>query len=95
MAFPKSGPLLALAIAFAAAFVILGLTFARKPWKEVDYIGSRASGKALPVAIAFTRSGYSPALTIAAIACAAIALALRESLAAPAFVVALQLIGQL
>lgn len=84
-----------LAASCLAFFVAVGLTFARKPWEEVDYLGSRASGKAIPLAIVFTRSGYSPALTIVAVIGTAIAIALRASLGAPALLIALQLIGQL
>jgi membrane-associated phospholipid phosphatase len=79
---------------FAAAFIVIGLTFARKPWPSVDRLGSLASGKALPLAIVFTRSGYTPVLTIVAIAGATVAIALRANFGAPAMLIALQLIGQ-
>jgi undecaprenyl-diphosphatase len=96
MVFPKGEVhLLALAAVFFALFVIIGFTFARKPWDAVDYFGSRASGKALPLAIAFTRSGYSPELSVVAAIGAAIAIALRAYLGSPAMLVVLQLIGQL
>lgn len=87
--------LFALGALLIAAFVTLGLTFARKVWAGVDDFGSRASGKALPLAIAFTRSGYSPALTIVAAIGTTIAILLRANLGAPALLIALQLCGQL
>jgi membrane-associated phospholipid phosphatase len=87
--------LLSLAALFVVIFVALGLTFARRPWVGVDDFGAKASGNVLPLAIAFTRSGYSPALTIVAIVSAAIVILLRASLGGPAAIVVLQLIGQL
>jgi len=87
--------LLDVAAIFAAVFIVIGVTFARKPWPSVDRFGSLASGKALPLAIVFTRSGYTPALTVVAIAGAIAAIALRASLGAPAMLIALQLVGQL
>ena len=96
MGFPKPSPhLLALAALFFVVFIVIGLTFARRPWEAVDYLGSRASGKALPLAIVFTRSGYSPELTVVGAIGAIIAIALRAYIEEPAMLVALQLIGQL
>lgn len=96
MAFPSDKQqLLALASLFVVVFVALGLTFARRPWVGVDDLGSRASGKALPLAIAFTRSGYSPELTVAVVIGATIAILLRASFGGPAAIVALQLCGQI
>jgi len=79
----------------AAVFVALGLTFARKPFAFVDHIGSRAAGVAVPVAVVFTRSGYSRELTVLAVAGTLLALLLRTNLVMPLLLIAFQLLGQI
>lgn len=78
-----------------ALFVLLGRIFARKPFAFVDRIGARISGTAVPIAVVFTRSGYTPALTGLATLGALGAIALRAPLAPVAVLIAFQLLGQL
>lgn len=84
-----------LAPAAFVAFLAVGLTFARRPFVFVDRLGSLAAGKALPVAIAFTRSGYGPAISGIAFAMLAVAIALHQFLLLPALLVVFQILGQL
>ena len=83
------------AAAYMLLFVMLGLTFARRPFAFVDHLGSLASGTALPLAVIFTRSGYGNALTILAIAGAILSVAMGTHLVVPALLIAVQLLGQL
>ena len=88
-------PLLVAATLALAIFVALGLTFARKPFAFVDRIGSRAAGVSLPLAIVFTRSGYTPELTVLAILGATVAIILRTNIALALLLIAFQLLSQL
>lgn len=83
------------AVSLVLIFVALGLTFARRPFVFVDRIGSLASGKAMPLAILFTRSGYGNALTVLAIAGTLVAVRMGTPALIPALLVAAQLLGQL
>lgn len=87
--------LLLYAAAALFVFVFLGLTFARRPFVIVDNLGSLAAGKALPLAVMFTRSGYATALTVLAVAGTFLAAAMGTYVVFPILLVALQLLGQL
>lgn len=86
--------LLSLAACTLAIFVALGLTFARKPFALIDRVGSRLSGKLIPLAVVFTRSGYSFALTVIAVAGSLIALAFHADFRIPLLLILTQLLGQ-
>lgn len=86
--------LLSLAACTLAIFVSLGLTFARKPFALIDRAGSRLSGKLIPLATVFTRSGYSFALTVLGVAGTLIALALHTDVRSPLVLILTQLLGQ-
>ena len=76
-------------------FAALGLTFARRPFALVDGIGTRISGAGVGLAVLFTRSGYTRALTILAILGAIVAIVLHETLISVALLIAFQLLSQL
>lgn len=76
-------------------FAALGLTFARRPFALVDGIGTRISGAGVGLAVLFTRSGYTRALTILAIVGAIVAIVLHETLISVALLIAFQLLSQL
>ena len=82
------------AAAALVVFAVLGLTFARRPFVFVDHLGSLWSGTALPLAIVFTRSGYTRQLTIVAIVLSLATIAERAPLAMPAVLIVFQLLSQ-
>lgn len=78
-----------------AAFLALGAFVSRAPANGFDQAGTRLLGVATPLAVMFTRSGYTPALVGFAIVALAVALVLRANFALGLGLVAVQLAAQL
>lgn len=87
--------LTAAAAALFGLFVALGVRVSKRPLTRLDAQAVHIRGQLTPLAIVFTISGRSPALTSACIVAIAVYAALRLSIAIPVVITASQLISQI